>query len=387
MAITRRQFIGGATLATTAGAAFWLSHTWPAATHDGVLLSGFEDLPGNQYVGGLVLPDGYAFGHKVPARVHGNAIDPTRPQRVLFFARRPGTDAFELNLETLEVRNAFSTPKGRHLAGHGVFSSDGSVVFTAEHDFDTPRGMIGIRDARDFRVIGELETRGIDPHEIAWLPDGKTLIVANGGILTHPRTFREKLNIPTMDPSLVVIDVASGRCLEQLRLPDHLLSIRHLAVMQNGSVAVGLQFEGEPLAAPSVVALYRLGGELRLLPVPESARKQLRGYVASIAASEPLGLIAAACPQGAGIARWSADSGEFVDFVAAAEVYGVAAGRDGELFASQRDGTGFTMARGHSSRSLSLHLPQPLRWDDHWSVAPASVRHLVPPATLSALVG
>jgi hypothetical protein len=344
---------------------------------DGVLLSGFEDLPGNQYVGGLTLPDGRVFGHKVPARVHGNAIDPLHPQRVLFFARRPGTDVFELDLATMQMRPAFTTQAGRHLAGHGLFSADGSVLFTSEHEYDTPRGVIGIRDARDFRILGEIDTQGIDPHEFAWMPDGKTLVVANGGILTHPRTFRQKLNIPTMDPSLVLIDVASGRCLEQLRLPDHLLSVRHLAVMHNGSVAVGLQYEGEPLAAPSVAALYRPGDGLRLLPAPESAKNQLHGYVASIAASEPLGLIAAACPQGAGVARWTADTGEFVDFVASAEVYGVAASRDGELLASQRDGTAFSMAARHSSHALSLHLTQPLRWDDHWSLAPASVRQLL----------
>jgi hypothetical protein len=279
----------------------------------------------------------------------------------------------------MQVRTAFATPAGRHLAGHGLFSADGSVVFTSEHEYDTPRGVIGIRDAQDFRVLGEIDTQGIDPHEFSWLPDGKTLVVANGGILTHPRTFRQKLNIPTMDPSLALIDVASGRCVEQLRLPDHLLSIRHMAVMHDGSVAVGLQYEGDPLAAPSVVALYRPGEGLRLLPAPESAKQQLHGYVASIAASEPLGLIAAACPQGAGVARWSASTGEFVDFVASAEVYGVAAARDGELLASQRDGTAFSMTAKRSPHALPLHLPQPLRWDDHWSVAPGSVRPLLQP--------
>lgn len=383
MDITRRQFIGGAALAAAAGVGFWGSRNWPAPAPGGVLLSGFEDLPGNQYVGGLSLPDGKVFGHKVPARVHGNAVDPRNPQRVLYFARRPGVDVFELDLATMQVRHAFATPAGRHLVGHGLFSADGAVLFTSEHEYDTPRGVLSIRDAQDFRVLGEIDTQGIDPHEFAWMPDGKTLIVANGGILTHPRTFRQKLNIPTMDPSLALIDVASGRCIEQLRLPDHLLSIRHLAVMRDGSVAVGLQYEGEPLAAPSVVALYRPGDGLRLLPAPASAMNQLHGYVASIAASESLGLIAAACPQGAGVGRWSIATGEFVDFVAAAEVYGVATARDGELLASQRDGTAFSMASRSSPHGLSLHPPQPLRWDDHWTLAPEAVRPLLLPSLAS----
>jgi len=377
MRLTRRQFIGAATLAASAGGALLMSKSWQGTPHEGVLLSGFEDLPGNQYVGGLVLPEGRVFGHKVSARVHGNAVDPLRPGRVLFFARRPGVQVFELDLGTLEVRTAFSTPAGRHLAGHGLFSGDGAVLFTTEHEYDTPRGVIGIRDAQDFRVIGEIDSQGIDPHEIAWLPDGKTLVVANGGILTHPRTFREKLNIPTMDPSLVLIDVASGRPLEQMRLPDHLLSIRHLAVTSDGNVAVGLQYEGDPLSAPSIAALYRPGKGLSLLPHPDAAAAQFKGYVASIAVSEKLDLVAAACPMGAGIARWHLATGEFADFVAAAEVYGVSRDRDGMLVASQRDGTAIALAGEHSTEPLNLQLPQPLRWDDHWTLAPAATRSLL----------
>ena len=378
MGTTRRQFIGGTALVAAAGFGLGWARPWRATAPDAVLLSGFEDLPGQQYVGGVVLPEGRVFGRPVAARVHGNAIDPLHPQRVLFFARRPGTQAFELDLKTLEVRTAFATPAGRHLAGHGLFSPDGALLLTAEHDYAATRGVLGIRDAHDFRIVGEIETHGLDPHEIAWLPDGKTLVVANGGILTHPRTYRKKLNIPTMDSSLVLIEAASGRLLEQLRLPDHLLSIRHLAVTPDGSVAVGLQYEGDPLVAPSVAALYRPGNGLQLLLPPDIAKPELQGYVASIAVSNPGGLIAAACPYGKGIARWQLGTGEFVDFVAAAEVYGVSSASDGTLLASQRDGTALELATRDEPRRLNLVLPQSLRWDDHWSLAPAAVRQLLP---------
>ena len=47
--------------------------------------------------------------------------------------------------------------------------------------------MIGVRDAQDgYRQIGELPSDGIGPHEATLMPDGKTLVVANGGIRTHP---------------------------------------------------------------------------------------------------------------------------------------------------------------------------------------------------------
>ncbi|HBM41824.1 MAG TPA: DUF1513 domain-containing protein, partial [Sulfitobacter sp.] len=62
------------------------------------------------------------------------------------------------------------------------------------------------------------------------LPGGDTLVVANGGIDTHPDSGRAKLNIPTMRPNLTYIN--DRRILEQIELPHdmHRNSIRHLAV-------------------------------------------------------------------------------------------------------------------------------------------------------------
>ena len=41
--------------------------------------------------------------------------------------------------------------------------------------------------------IGELASFGVGPHEVVLMPDGATLVVANGGIRTHPDRDRAKL--------------------------------------------------------------------------------------------------------------------------------------------------------------------------------------------------
>jgi hypothetical protein len=336
----------------------------------GTLLSAFEDARGDQYIGGISLETRRVFGARVPARAHGCAVDPKDPQRALFFARRPGTSAYELLRDSMAVCTAFETPSGRHLAGHGVFSNDGDVLFTPEHDYERMRGVVAVRDARDFSVLAEIDTRGIDPHEVAWLPNGRSLLVANGGIMTHPRTYRRKLNIPTMDPSLCVIDVASGACKEQWRLPDHLLSIRHLAVATDATVAVGLQYEGNPDEAPGIVAVYRPVDGLRVLDVAAHERRRFRGYVASIALSESRNLIAAACPYGSGVACWTLDARRYVGFVAAAETYGLSRLVDGSVVASQRDGTAYQIDTDLlNPRELQIENRTSLRWDDHWITA------------------
>jgi hypothetical protein len=364
MTLSRRTFLLGS---ATAIAGVGIGAAFNRRRQSGTLLSAFEDAPGNQFVGGVTLETGKIFGTRVPMRAHGCAVDPADPQRVLFFARRPGMLAFELRRDSMQVRTLFETQAGRHLAGHGVFSHDGKLLYTPEHDYERVRGVIVVRDARNFSIVGEFDTRGIDPHEVAWLPDRRSLLVANGGILTHPRSYRRKLNIPAMDPSLCVIDAASGECREQWRLPDHLLSIRHLSVAADGSAAVGLQYEGEPAAAPGIAALYRPGTGLQLLATPVAERPAFRGYVASIALGAEADLIAAACPYGNGVACWSLRDGSYAGFVRAGEAYGLSRLDDGSVVVSQRDGRAFELRQTRlRSHFLKLDAEKPIRWDDHW---------------------
>ena len=266
----------------------------------------------------------------------------------------------------MQVRTAFATPPGRHLAGHGAFSLDGEHLYTPEHDYENARGVIAVRDARTFAVVAELDTHGLDPHEIAWLPDRRSLLVANGGILTHPKSFRRKLNIPTMDPSLCVLDARTGACLDQQRLPDHLLSIRHLALTADGTAVAGLQYEGPREQAPGVAALYR-NGRLRLLSAPGEELRRLNGYVASVAVSARRDVVAAACPYGAGVACWSLADERWLGVFDAREAYGLSRLADGELVASQRDGAALALDESRlRSHYFDFSAAESIRWDDHW---------------------
>jgi hypothetical protein len=369
---SRRQvLLASASLSAVAAGGLLFSSKSNART--GTLLSAYEDARGDQYVGGLSLKDENVFGARVPMRAHGCAVHPTDPNRVLFFARRPGTQAFELDRATMQARTVFTTETGRHLAGHGTYSADGSLILTPEHDFERARGVVVVRDARNFAIVGEIDTNGIDPHEVAWMPDQRSLLVANGGIMTHPRSFRRKLNIPTMDPSLCVIDAASGQRKEQWRLPDHLLSIRHVSMTSTGITAVGLQYEGDDKnKVPGIVALYRPAqtgkpAQFSLLTAPAEGVPKFQGYVASVAISEAHDLIAAACPYGNGVACWSISDERYLGFIAASETYGLSRVADGSILASQRDGTAYGLDESRlRSQFLQIASSQPIRWDDHW---------------------
>jgi len=68
-----------------------------------------------------------------------------------------------------------------------AFARDGRTLFATETAIETGDGVLGIYDAAaDYRRRGEVPTHGLDPHEVRLMPDGRTLVIANGGILTHP---------------------------------------------------------------------------------------------------------------------------------------------------------------------------------------------------------
>ena len=104
-------------------------------------------------------------------------------------------------------RMALSITRDPHLAGDLVqdtmvramqridqFSADGSLLYATENAFDSGEGRIGLYAADDgFRRRGEFASHGIGPHQLCLAPDGQTLLVANGGIRTHPDYRRRGL--------------------------------------------------------------------------------------------------------------------------------------------------------------------------------------------------
>ena len=152
----------------------------------------------------------------MPARGHSFAID-AAGGRAVVFGRQPGFFALGFGLGAAGPVE-LDLPQDRHFFGHGAFFDDGRLLAATENDFDGGRGVLGIYDASAggaYRRVGEFDCGGIGPHEVLLLPDGKTLCVANGGILTHPDYGKLELNLDTMRPSLAYLDAASGKLLER----------------------------------------------------------------------------------------------------------------------------------------------------------------------------
>jgi hypothetical protein len=305
----------------------------------------------------------------LPGRGHGSARRPGH-REVIIFARRPGRFALVFDPLTPAPPLRLDAAEGRHFYGHGVYSPDGRWLFACENDYEAARGCIGVYDASaNYRRTNELESYAVGPHEIALLSDGRTLVVANGGIETHPSREREKLNLDSMQPSLAYIDAFSGALLHDHRLPPdlHQLSIRHLAVSPNDQVGFVMQFEGPRNRLVPLVGFHR-GEEEIVLPRPgDSVLRGMRQYCGSAALDSSGQVLAASAPRGGRVTFWSLKERRYLGEVALSDGCGVAAsGAPGGFVMSSGFGD---LVHHNALTGLSLSLqnskaPQ-VAWDNH----------------------
>ncbi|RVT84194.1 DUF1513 domain-containing protein [Rhodobacteraceae bacterium CCMM004] len=353
----RRAVLSGLLASALVPAAVWADAGAPA------YLSAARRPDGTYALCGLDAGGSIVFEIALPGRGHAAAAHPTRPLAVVF-ARRPGRFALVIDCATGRVAARLAAPEGRHFYGHGAFSGDGATLFTTENDFDGARGLLGIWDAEGFARLGEVPSGGVGPHDIACLPDGATLVVANGGIETHPDTGRAKLNLATMRPNLSFLDLG-GRILERVEAAPalHRNSIRHLAVDAQGGVVAAMQWQGDMSARPPLVATCARGAGALTPALEGTAADPLRGYVGSVAVSADGRTVAATSPRG-GVCAVGAPGGPWRT-IRLADVGGVAAAPEGFVVTTGTgriaciDGVRILWSREH-----------PRQWDNHIVAVP-----------------
>ena len=246
---------------------------------------------------------------KLPARGHGISLM-EKERLVAVFARRPGNFVWIIDLITKQVIEKVSAVKGRHFYGHGVFVHDGARLLCSENAYETGEGVIGVYDAHNnFARIGEFKSHGVGPHDVKKLSDGKTLVVANGGIRTHPDLPRIKSNLATMRPNLAYISSENGRLLHKHE-PEkewHQLSIRHIDISGDDKVAIAMQFQGKPYLQPPLNAVQADDQPIQFLKAPEHIQSRLHNYCGSVAFNGEGSQFAVTSPRGGTVTYWSTE--------------------------------------------------------------------------------
>ncbi len=352
---TRRGFLAGMLATGVVPGAGWADVGAPD------FLSAGQGADGQNHLVGLSRSGDIRFRLNLPARGHAACAHPIRPV-ACGFARRPGTFAFVIDCQSGDVLARMEAPSGRHFYGHGAYTVDGAWLFTTENDYETGTGVIGVWDvSAGYTRAAEFPSGGIGPHEIKLTPDGVGLVVANGGIQTHPDTGRVKLNLPDMQPVLTYLDL-DGQIKDTVRADAayRMNSIRHLDVRADGLVAVALQWQGDKADFPPVLALHRRGDPLRLLAGPDRAARDMFGYGGSVAFSGDGSLVAVTSPRGGTAQVFDSGTGAMVRALHLEDVCGLGA-----------DGTGFLASTGTGALNwfdaarLESRTHNAILWDNH----------------------
>ena len=302
---------------------------------------------------------------ELPERGHDIALRPGANEWVAF-ARRPGRFGVAVPTDG-RAPTWFSAKADRHFFGHGAFSADGKLLYTTENDYAHAQGIIGIRDATDgYRQIGEFSARGMEPHDVQLLANGRTMVIANGGIKTHPESGADELNLPDMKPSLVYVDLATGDLLEEQ-------SSRPICISSPSGISRSPRTT-RWCSAANIAGLRRTRRRSSAFTAAASSRSsclrrtrrksRLHNYIGSVTADAGGGIVAASAPKGGLITYWDVSARRFLGSCELNDGCGVAPTRHRASFLLT-SGQGWLVETDVADAADEERRSSPYEWDNH----------------------
>ncbi|GIZ11284.1 DUF1513 domain-containing protein [Pseudomonas sp. NCCP-436] len=361
----RRTLLGlGALAAGLAAAGAYGSWTLFGPSARPLLLSARDDTDGKHYAVGYHLDGRRAFATRVNERCHDVVPHPALPL-ALFVGRRPSTESYLIDTRDGNLLQTLHTPAGRHFNGHAVFHKGGQWLYSTENDTLEPgRGVIGVYrfDGSHLQRDGEHASHGVGPHQLLWMPDGETFVVANGGIRTEAES-RIEMNLDAMEASLVLMR-RDGSLVSKEYLADQQNSIRHLAVANDGTIVSGQQYMGDIDDRVPLLAIKRPGQPYQPFPLDELQRAAMNQYTASVAIHNELRLLAMTAPRGNRFYIWDLDSAALRLDAPLPDCAGVGAVTEGFVVSSGQGRCRLYDCRACRIATQALELPSGL-WDNH----------------------
>ena len=268
----------------------------------------------------------------LPFRSHEALHHRLNQSQAFVIGRSPSNKIALLDLNSQQLIRTLTTQKDQHFMGHGV--CDNQYLMTTEWNYVKNLGRIGQWDLKTHQLIQHLPSFGLGPHQIKRFKNH--LLVANGGLQTHPSTGKHPLNLSAMAPNVSLIEMASGTLKHQWFFEEQKASIRHLDVAPDGTFAVAMQVHRAacthdqpiPLTARGEITAPMIGnGE----PTTQTAHKLPRSsltpfstpmglltackdYTGSIAIHAPSLTVAATSPKGGLVIFWRLDTLEFLGY-------------------------------------------------------------------------
>jgi len=278
------------------------------------------------HLGRLALhPGAKAQWMDLPFLPHGLTPSP-HDDRLMVLFEKHGPGACVVDLQEGTTVHTLTAGSGRQFYGHGAFSRDGSLLFCTETDLsDGNRGVIAVRDGRDFGDLGEFPSYGIAPHDCVLTSGGDVLVVANGG---------SPVDGDGPAPNISFVDVDSRVLLDSVSPSDPRINTGHIALGPDDELAIVSAPRGglSPTTVRGGVSLRGRDGPLQTLREPSDVVDGLLGETLSVAIHEATRCVAATTPLAHSLTFWDLDSGELRGRLRVPEPRGVAVSLDGGAF-------------------------------------------------------
>ena len=363
MNLSRRQFLASSLAA-------WTIPTWasslPVKSNQELFISAFSKSKTEHFIGAFLTNGELLWSMALPDRAHAPVVHPTHSV-VGAVARRPGFYIDFFNPITGKLFSRIEPLKDHHFYGHAVFTEDGQTLITQENHYPTGEGKIVLRQWPTGDILHEYSSGGIGPHESV-LMNQSTLVIANGGLKTHPNNDRDILNLDTMQPNVTYLSLKDGSIVNRVsHAPElHKLSIRHLDVNAKGEVALGFQYQGELWEQVPLVAIStKESKDLEYLPIPEHVRARFKQYCGSVCFDQSGETLAISTPRGGFVAYWDVPSRTFLKVDNCRDVCGlVATDKTNEFVLTSGTGKQLLSAPRNSQISLINQLAG-VQWDNH----------------------
>lgn len=310
---------------------------------------------------------------KLPSRGHG--LQQSTTGQLVVCSRRPGVWILMLQ-HALAPTQWLQVTLNSPFSGHCCFSSNGELLYSAENNIALGEGCIGVWDGHTGKRLHQWLSQGIGPHEIQLSHDGKSLWVANGGILTQPKSGRKQLNLATMAANISYLCLDNGALKKQYSIDEPKLSLRHIAVNSSNQVAVACQYQGPSYDRKNVLLLIS-GGHMNYLPCDGKVMMNINNYLGSVAFDISGRWLSASSPRGNRVVVWQLVQGFkpiHYDTLSITDACGLSAN-------DERGGFIISTGMGHlyhyeattkqlKPMDLDTRFTKPFSWDNHLMLRP-----------------
>ena len=142
----------------------------------------------------------------VPDEVHLAVMYPDN-KSILVNSRKPSASLLKYSLNG-ELIAELKPLRNQHFEGHAIFSIDEKYLYVTASDFQQGSGKLLKLNSHDLSLVEMYDTGGIGPHELVWQAPN-IIAIANTGVLTHPDSGRDILNLESIQSNVVLFNTVN----------------------------------------------------------------------------------------------------------------------------------------------------------------------------------